>query len=401
MSDYVLLSPIGSTDPVRDDHDGALLHIVRHYKPRKVYLYYTKEMQGKSELVLKALEPFNVEVEEINSNIKDPSNYDAFAGVFDDILIKIQKENENSRILLNITSGTPQMKSALCLEVVTSYLDLKPIQVITPGEKSNENLSHGGDIANNLDDLMERGKYLSTNRCVEPNILSFRRSSVKRDVTSLVEHFEYRAALERLKENKNLFSQEVIELVKYAALRQNDDNECRKSKWNEEFNYTKNVNAKLACDYYCILDNKAKTGELSYFVLLLKPLAEHIARDYIGEFKDNEVYDALKEYYIEKYRKEYHPEVYKRKTNYNLEQYIIIMEFKSKPKSVVDKYFRLNDEINKRNKLAHTLFRVDELNTNELLKIFKLLIKETYGNAVKEDSFYLYKNINDRIIKML
>ena len=108
-----------------------------------------------------------------------------------------------------------------------------------------------------------------------------------------------------------------------------------KIEWNEEFNYTKNVNAKLACDYYCILDNKAKTGELSYFVLLLKPLAEHIARDYIGEFKDNEVYDALKEYYIEKYRKEYHPEVYKRKINYNLEQYIIIMEFKSSPKALL------------------------------------------------------------------
>lgn len=40
----VLFSPIGSTDPIRGGHDGAMLHICRYYQPDKVYLFLTGEM---------------------------------------------------------------------------------------------------------------------------------------------------------------------------------------------------------------------------------------------------------------------------------------------------------------------------------------------------------------------
>ena len=41
---YILFSPVGTTDPITDNHDGAVLHICRKYKPKKVYLYLSKEM---------------------------------------------------------------------------------------------------------------------------------------------------------------------------------------------------------------------------------------------------------------------------------------------------------------------------------------------------------------------
>ena len=48
MYDYrqerVLLSPLGKTDPVRESFDGPMLHIVRHLRPSKVYLFMTKEI---------------------------------------------------------------------------------------------------------------------------------------------------------------------------------------------------------------------------------------------------------------------------------------------------------------------------------------------------------------------
>ena len=40
----VLFSPIGNTDPWSNERDGAMLHIVRHYRPEKSFCFYRKYM---------------------------------------------------------------------------------------------------------------------------------------------------------------------------------------------------------------------------------------------------------------------------------------------------------------------------------------------------------------------
>lgn len=40
----VLFSPIGRSDPIRGNFDGPFLHIIRNYKPKKAYIFLTKEM---------------------------------------------------------------------------------------------------------------------------------------------------------------------------------------------------------------------------------------------------------------------------------------------------------------------------------------------------------------------
>ena len=32
------------TDPIKNDHDGPFLHIMRRYKPQKAYLFMTKRV---------------------------------------------------------------------------------------------------------------------------------------------------------------------------------------------------------------------------------------------------------------------------------------------------------------------------------------------------------------------
>lgn len=39
----ILFSAVGSTDPIAGQHDGAILHIARHYDIDEIYLYYSKE----------------------------------------------------------------------------------------------------------------------------------------------------------------------------------------------------------------------------------------------------------------------------------------------------------------------------------------------------------------------
>lgn len=43
----ILFTPAGDTDPVRGYHDGAILHILRHYPTDKVILFLTKDMEEK------------------------------------------------------------------------------------------------------------------------------------------------------------------------------------------------------------------------------------------------------------------------------------------------------------------------------------------------------------------
>jgi len=42
----ILFSPVGSTDPIAHQRDGALLHIIRKYRPDKAYLFFSKEIYG-------------------------------------------------------------------------------------------------------------------------------------------------------------------------------------------------------------------------------------------------------------------------------------------------------------------------------------------------------------------
>ena len=41
----VLLTFAGNTDPTRGNYDGPILHICRYYRPKKIYLVLTSEMQ--------------------------------------------------------------------------------------------------------------------------------------------------------------------------------------------------------------------------------------------------------------------------------------------------------------------------------------------------------------------
>lgn len=49
MGQRILFSPVGTTDPWRDDYEGPLLQIMRHYRPDIVYLFLTAEMAEKAD----------------------------------------------------------------------------------------------------------------------------------------------------------------------------------------------------------------------------------------------------------------------------------------------------------------------------------------------------------------
>ena len=148
----ILFSPVGTTDPISKNNykDGSMLHIARVYKPDKIILYISNEMLENQEkddryrYCIRQLDKFASTSTEIavieRPDLKDVNDFDYFYKDFKEILDKYVKTlNEDDELLINISSGTPQMKSGLAvLQTMLEYSNCKLIQVSTPEKRSNE-----------------------------------------------------------------------------------------------------------------------------------------------------------------------------------------------------------------------------------------------------------------------
>lgn len=139
----VLFSLIGSSDPIRNNYDGPMLHIVRHYQPVKVFLFLSAEMvkreKGGNLFCIKAINSISedIDIELFESDIKDVTDYDVLAEIIPEKMDEFADKNSGCEVLVNISSGTPQMISTMNLHIAISNKDFKPIQVFTPEKKSN------------------------------------------------------------------------------------------------------------------------------------------------------------------------------------------------------------------------------------------------------------------------
>lgn len=142
----VLFSGIGSTDPITNYRDGGLLHICRVYKPEKVYLYLTAEMCEYNDLddrycqALKLLGDklnWKYELEIIRAeDMVDVQVFDSFIEPFEKILDYIMKKEKPEILYVNVSSGTPAMKSSLqTLSIL--WKNVVAVQVATPLKSSN------------------------------------------------------------------------------------------------------------------------------------------------------------------------------------------------------------------------------------------------------------------------
>ena len=290
---YVLFSPVGTHDPVGVvDNDGkpsegSMLHIIRHYKPEVVYLYITKELNYNDNRYEKAIKKFNpaCEVVEIISELykDDVNNYDAFMSDFRKYITEIHDKynNKGYEILLNIASGTPQMKSNLILEVITNNIKLIPVQVDTPTKKRNfEDTFLFDDL-----DKIDTDKENTNNRCKEPEILSFKRAKIQSQIESLIKSYEYSAAYNLFSKVENiseLFDGNLLKYLEHANLRVN-------LKYNEANKIINLANKDLAyienelLEYYYVMKLKYKKGELSDFILRISPFATDLLFYYLKQ----------------------------------------------------------------------------------------------------------------------
>lgn len=219
----ILFSPIGNTDPIRDCYDGGCLHIVRHYHPDEVVLFFTREMWEREQAnhcYTRAIRHVNSEcgIRCINTDIVNAHLYDSFINILPSKIRELRADD--TEILLNLSSGTPQIKTVMAIMAVED--GLRGIQVVSPNKASNSSsipVQSGDDVEamlnNNFDDEPD-----AENRCQEPPLQVIRYFSERQRIFSLIRLYEYAGAYELARGSVNI-PQEVKQLLRHAALRQN------------------------------------------------------------------------------------------------------------------------------------------------------------------------------------
>lgn len=310
MADAVLFTCVGTTDPVRGYRDGSMLHIMRHYRPKKVYVFLTEEMgkdEEKDHRYSKAIqyakehwENYDVAHTLVYSHVVNPQDLDVVAKPLYDCFDRILQENPESEILINLSSGTPQMKTILSMIAMDgSIRTIKGIQVASPEGKS------GTTERTNKDDYAveeelecnEDEEPSAPNRCTEPKLSSIERDRTRAQVRKLIEQRDYHA----LASFSTKLPASIQTLAKHLALR-NDLQSKEAENLSKEikqdlgidlyphqgnFKDAKGKQYKELSEYYLLLRNLERTQRYSEFVLRLNPfvteMLQYILQDCLPE----------------------------------------------------------------------------------------------------------------------
>lgn len=280
----ILFSPIGSTDPIAGQHDGAMLHIIRKYKPEKVYVYMSKEMgelEDKDMRYSYCLEQLRnhlkleIEVEYIRrDDLVDVHIFDYFLAEFKSILKELCIPE--TEVLLNVSSGTPAMKSALQILAATFDNQVIPIQVHTPKKELNDREDIKGNYSVELQwELNLDNEENYTDRCTVSPVVNMMNETKSTIIKQMVEEYDYVAAYRVAKTVQGGINQTAEKLIRAGIARLKlDKSAC--SKLCNEVGYdmypVKRTDQWALFEYMMILRIKIIKEEYADFIRAISPL---------------------------------------------------------------------------------------------------------------------------------
>lgn len=383
----VLISAVGDTDPFRNFHDGALIHIARKYRPEKVILIFsehTAKKQGNIEKALFSIAPdYKPEVKTHDSIISDNEVhiFDVMFQRFSDILQEYYtKEDE---FILNLSSATPQIKSALFVINRLNGINVKAVQVSSPEHASNENIGHDND--ENIDELIEVNEDNKVNfidRTIEDNAEKFNQALLKKTARDFIEKFDYKAALDildQLSDSPNLKSvREEIRDVVNCLSKQDVPKGLRHKKLKEE--------EQKILSAYLTIELQRERGNVSESFIRIKNLTEFILEDYIEKRNPGLIDDyceSIQKYYLSLFD---YSKLLKATREFKLRKTIApIIEMNSS-----------------RNTVAHSLNPLDSDAVKQLgiaMRTLKTLVREQYNFS--QSDFNFYQDLNKKLLTKL
>lgn len=287
----ILFTCAGTTDPVRGGRDGGVLHIMRHYRPQKVYLFLSAEMDSFEKQDHRFEKMFRYAAEKWayapewfveHSGIGNVADLDAVNEPLCAFFRRAEEENPGCRILVNLSSGSPQMKIVLAQLALSVRHNVLGVQVSNPEKKSGDS-KRTNDKCYVVDDeleLNEDDEPGALNRCSEPKMLAMQRDRQREQIRSLLERRDYRA-LEAMGDE---LPAEVVQLVRHLAARSDLQlEEAARLKRGLSLPFelyptrgATNEDYKLLSEYYLLLRNLQITQRYTEFVLRINPFLTHL-----------------------------------------------------------------------------------------------------------------------------
>ena len=425
----ILISAVGTTDPISNNHDAALLHIARNYRPDKIVLVYSQEMMVKQDLINKVLlsiEGYNPIIE-IDSTILNNDEVFLFDKMYEVMGQIVQKyTNDDNEIILNLSSGTPQIISALfALNRINDY-NTQAIQVATPKKGANREYKPLTD--SEIDALIVANQDNSldfVDRSIKDKSEKFTQALVKRHLRSLIASFDYQAAeaiINRKEYNKLLSKKRIA----YIREKLNDFSRVFKNQsiLSDILSFPLEDSQKKALNYYLMIDVLKEREHIADVLIKAKSLAEFVIEETIK--KDHEgliVFDgnlpklnpdfpdceAILDDIDKKMKKsrgieDTEERIFSVQSTLNLLSYLNILEFyeyDSQLQTAINGILSLNGE---RNKVAHGLSEIDtrllsRKKLKQLSENLRLLLVECLG--IDSSYFNYYDKQNEELIKML
>ena len=423
----ILISAVGTTDPISYNHDSALLHIARNYRPDKIVLVYSQEMLVKQDLINKVLlsiEGYNPIIE-IDSTTLNNDEVHLFDKMYEVMGLIIQKyTNNDDEIILNLSSGTPQIKSALfALNRINDY-NTQAIQVPTP--KNGANREYKPLTDSEIDALIVENQDNSldfVDRSIKDKSEKFSQALVKRHLRSLIASYDYQAAeviINRKEDTKSLSNIKKIrkKISDFSRVFKNQ------SILSDILSFPLDDSQKKALNYYLMIDVLKEREHIADVLIKAKSLAEFVIEETIK--KDHEgliVFDgnppklnpnfpdceAILDDIDKKMKKSRGIEdtderIFSVQSTLNLLSYLNILEFynyDSQLQTAINGIINLNSE---RNKVAHGLSEIDtrllsRKKLKQLSENLRLLLVECLG--IDSSYFNYYDKQNEELIKML
>ena len=285
----ILFSCVGTSDPVRGEHDGPMLHILRHYRPACVYLFLTPEiaaLAGQDRRFEKTFawvtahwDSYQCAYHPIICKVTRAHDMDALDAPLHEAVAQISRAHPDAEILLNLTSGTPQMQMILAQLATDMRYRTKGIQVSNFEKKSGSTErtnTNGYDVELELE-CNEDEQSDAENRCTEPRMLTVRREYLRRQITTLLDRRDF-DAVEALKGD---LPETLMLLTQHLAARNRLQSNVAQPLAAQLqtlpfplYAYRSGPRRKYSeiSEYYLMTKNLVRAGNCTEFLLHLEPL---------------------------------------------------------------------------------------------------------------------------------
>lgn len=276
----ILFSPIGSHDPMSKERDGSMLHICRKYRPEVVVLYLSSEIIAPHRRddryraavrLLAQREGFSPEIRvEERPELENVQVFDFFFQEFRRILLNLHSEFPQHRILLNVSSGTPGMKSSLYLLTEFLPFPVHPVQVSTPQKAHNNPIEEEYCTELYWEDNKDNLEHLD--RCQEVGYTNLNLQLQKESISAHLDSWDYAAALRQAEPIKGMLSGRAYSLLKAARARMELNWRAIPQKIKEELGLSGASGERTDLSEYLLwLQMKQKRGDLADFLRGLTP----------------------------------------------------------------------------------------------------------------------------------